>query len=107
MVKAKANKPVPSVAKKVKITSGSSTKTRQKAEGHPAVPAAANPGNPQAKLATQPAASSVEAAQAIQSLGPVKSQSGIDLTEKVKELVRLAQEQGYLTYNDINDALPG
>jgi len=29
-----------------------------------------------------------------------------DLTEKIKELVRLAQEQGYLTYNDINDALP-
>ncbi|HEY3860673.1 MAG TPA: RNA polymerase sigma factor RpoD [Verrucomicrobiae bacterium] len=30
----------------------------------------------------------------------------MDLSEKVKELVRLAQEQGYLTYGDINDALP-
>ncbi|HEX7862003.1 MAG TPA: RNA polymerase sigma factor RpoD [Verrucomicrobiae bacterium] len=29
-----------------------------------------------------------------------------DLNEKVKELVRLSKEQGYLTYNDINDALP-
>ncbi len=29
-----------------------------------------------------------------------------DLTEKIKELLRLSQEQGYLTYNDINDALP-
>src|SRR5579862_3784133 len=29
-----------------------------------------------------------------------------EIAEKVKELVRLAQEQGYLTYNDINDALP-
>jgi RNA polymerase primary sigma factor len=29
-----------------------------------------------------------------------------DLGEKIKELVRLAQEQGYLTYGDINDALP-
>src|SRR6185369_1221461 len=28
-----------------------------------------------------------------------------ELAEKVKELVRLAQEQGYLTYGDINDAL--
>ena len=37
---------------------------------------------------------------------PIKSQSGLDLTEKIKELVRLAQEQGYLTYGDINDALP-
>jgi RNA polymerase primary sigma factor len=35
-----------------------------------------------------------------------KSQSGADLTEKIKDLVRLAQEQGYLTYGDINDALP-
>jgi len=30
----------------------------------------------------------------------------IILADKIKELVRLAQEQGYLTYNDINDALP-
>jgi hypothetical protein len=36
----------------------------------------------------------------------LKSQSGLDITEKIKELVRLAQEQGYLTYSDINDALP-
>ncbi len=34
-----------------------------------------------------------------------KSQSGVDLTEKIKELLRLAQEQGYLTYGDINEAL--
>src|SRR5262245_37890831 len=27
-----------------------------------------------------------------------------EIAEKVKELVRLAQEQGYLTYGDINDA---
>src|SRR5262249_41777412 len=36
----------------------------------------------------------------------LKGQSGMDLSEKIKELVRLAQEQGYLTYSDINDALP-
>jgi RNA polymerase primary sigma factor len=28
------------------------------------------------------------------------------VAEKVKDLLRLAQEQGYLTYDDINDALP-
>jgi RNA polymerase primary sigma factor len=48
----------------------------------------------------------LQLAQAQQSIGSVKSQSGVDLTEKIKELLRLAQEQGYLTYNDINDALP-
>ncbi len=29
-----------------------------------------------------------------------------DIAEKVKELVRLAQEQGQLTFNDISEALP-
>jgi hypothetical protein len=42
----------------------------------------------------------------VSAIDTFKSQSGVDLTEKIKELVRLAQEQGYLTYNDINDALP-
>src|SRR5438874_4202499 len=31
---------------------------------------------------------------------------GVDLKEKIKELVRLAREQGHLTYNDIHEALP-
>ncbi len=31
---------------------------------------------------------------------------GLDLAEKVKELVRMAQDQGYLTYGDINESLP-
>ena len=35
-----------------------------------------------------------------------KTVVGPELAEKVKELVRLAQEQGYLTYGDIKDALP-
>ena len=30
----------------------------------------------------------------------------VDLAQKIKELVQLAHEQGYLTYSDINDALP-
>ncbi|HEY3762303.1 MAG TPA: RNA polymerase sigma factor RpoD [Verrucomicrobiae bacterium] len=34
------------------------------------------------------------------------AESGFDLSEKIKELVRLAREQGHLTYNDINEILP-
>jgi RNA polymerase primary sigma factor len=37
---------------------------------------------------------------------PNKPVTPFDLTEKVKDLVRLAQEQGHLTYDDINDVLP-
>jgi RNA polymerase primary sigma factor len=35
-----------------------------------------------------------------------ESATAASVPEKIKELVRLAQEQGYLTYTDINDALP-
>ena len=45
-------------------------------------------------------------ADAQQSLGLITSQSGLDLTAKVKDLLRLAKEQGHLTYDDLNDALP-
>jgi RNA polymerase primary sigma factor len=37
---------------------------------------------------------------------PVTRSSPTDIAEKVKELIRLAREQGHLTYSDINDALP-
>ncbi|MBP9901929.1 MAG: RNA polymerase sigma factor RpoD [Verrucomicrobia bacterium] len=37
---------------------------------------------------------------------PLAGNHSAELSEKIKELVRLAQEQGHLTYNDINDALP-
>ena len=35
-----------------------------------------------------------------------QNSSDAELSEKIKELVRLAQEQGHLTYNDINEVLP-
>src|SRR5579862_2480925 len=38
--------------------------------------------------------------------GTIKTKSGVDLTEKIRELLMLAKEQGHLTYDDINDALP-
>jgi len=41
-----------------------------------------------------------------ETLGLVKSRAGLDLTEKVKELLRLAKEQGHLTYEDLSEALP-
>src|SRR5579863_7253970 len=38
--------------------------------------------------------------------GLIKTDSGLDLTEKIRELVSLAKEQGHLTYDDINEVLP-
>jgi RNA polymerase primary sigma factor len=34
------------------------------------------------------------------------TETGFDLQERLRELVKLAKEQGYLTYDDINEALP-
>jgi RNA polymerase primary sigma factor len=38
--------------------------------------------------------------------GVASADHAAEIAEKIKELVRLAQEQGYLTYNDVNEALP-
>jgi RNA polymerase primary sigma factor len=38
--------------------------------------------------------------------GAAPIQSSVDLTETVKTLLHLAQEHGYITYDDINDVLP-
>ncbi len=37
---------------------------------------------------------------------PLSQAAPVAIADKMKELVRLAQEQGYLTHGDINDALP-
>jgi RNA polymerase primary sigma factor len=40
------------------------------------------------------------------SLRMTHTETGFDLQERLRELVKLAKEQGYLTYDDINEALP-
>jgi RNA polymerase primary sigma factor len=67
---------------------------------------ASPPGGNGHAILSAAVSSDAQLAQVQQALGSFKSASGVDLTEKVKELLRLAQEQGYLTYGDINDALP-
>ena len=41
-----------------------------------------------------------------QTINSVDTRSGLDLSEKVKDLLRLAREQGHLTHEDLNAALP-
>jgi RNA polymerase primary sigma factor len=41
-----------------------------------------------------------------QNLVSLSGPASPEVIEKIKELVRLAQEQGYLTYTDLNEALP-
>src|SRR5271156_628907 len=46
------------------------------------------------------------AVQLSESAAVLPNGSATELSEKIKELVRLAQEQGQLTFNDISEALP-
>ncbi len=73
-----------------------------------ASPAASNvataPGSPAGKTAVPPGTGPGAPGPGVSA--EMHTQSGLDLTEKIKELVRLAQEQGYLTYSDINDVIP-
>jgi RNA polymerase primary sigma factor len=55
---------------------------------------------------SQASADSSALAEQEKSLGSVTTKTGLDLTEKVRDLLRLAREQGHLTYEDVNDALP-
>jgi RNA polymerase primary sigma factor len=95
-----------STASKATARKGTAQKTtkppRRKDKGTHAATAAGAQG----AATPAPAGEPLNGEAQIQALGSIKSQSGVDLTEKVKELVRLAQEQGYLTYGDINDTLP-
>jgi RNA polymerase primary sigma factor len=61
------------------------------------------PTGPTASQLAQLAAGDADGAG--NNIGTIKNASGVDITEKIKELVRQSQEQGYLTHSDIGDAL--
>ena len=112
MAKSKARKrvPKPGVKKSAKTAFPDPKKSEEKASlKNQVLPASPPAGRASGASPTPPgsngqvrAAHTPHPAFNEQSIGTIKSQSGFDLTEKIKELVRLAQEQGYLTYNDIN-----
>ncbi len=61
-------------------------------------------GSHSAKLSDQ--ASQIFSPPATEGLSPGDSRYSEEIALKIKELVLLAQEQGYLTYSDITEALP-
>jgi RNA polymerase primary sigma factor len=62
-----------------------------------------SPDNPRGSAASPGVNGHVPPAKVAGVLSPDRT---AEIAEKIKELVRLAQEQGYLTYNDVNEALP-
>ena len=124
MPKTKASKPAPKQAKTKPAAKASPAPTKPtpaKAEAvsaakvpvisaaHIVAASTTAPAQAKSALATLPGAPAPAgdaAAGAPQITEAIRTSAGVDLTEKVKELLRLAQEQGYLTYGDINDTLP-
>ncbi|MDB6166395.1 MAG: sigA 1, partial [Lacunisphaera sp.] len=70
----------------------------------PAAPASANGKHPEPTKNSVPLADAANAAKEFKEKA-LENLSG-DLNEKIRYLIRLSKEQGYLTYADINEALP-
>ena len=94
---------------KVKPHTNGSSNGHHAATHHSAKPASGDStkaGARGAHAATPATGTDAAPAPEIRLDGTIKTKSGVDLTEKVRELLMLAKEQGHLTYDDINDALP-
>ena len=103
MARTKVSKDAPSGASGDEVVKGSGSGSQDPAEGHdlassPEFSPKTNGGNGQ--VAISPVARAAEAN------GAAPKDHAAEITAKVKELVRLAHEQGYVTYGDINDLLP-
>jgi RNA polymerase primary sigma factor len=81
-------------------------KPRAQPATQPAAQSAGRSGDRRKSTAGRPATTAPAPASASPDPVAPETPAGLDLAEKIKDLVRLAQEQGYLTYNDITEALP-
>ncbi len=80
------------------------TSTKPKPADHPTAPAngkSAGQSKTEAKPEVKPLLANLPPGITVN-----PTASGVDLTETVKMLLHLAQENGYVTYDDINDVLP-
>ncbi|MCS1408702.1 MAG: RNA polymerase sigma factor SigA [Verrucomicrobia subdivision 3 bacterium] len=101
---AKVTKPKPVVAKGAKKQRTSKGKAAVSSRGEAAAKREVLE-NVQAVFKASPKKQSATEA-ALDAIQAPKGRSGINLTDYVKELLSLVQEQTYLTYGDINEVLP-
>ena len=94
------------VAVKKKVTTKKAEPAKAKKETKPKAAAKKAASKATGKKKADETTAEAPAAEKDGEADPNAANAPFSLNEKIKELVRLAQEQGYLTYNDINDALP-
>ncbi len=107
---AKSDTPAPSPATETKASGKSAESSKKSPQKQPA---------PAPKTATKPvkateAATKTSKGKGATVLAPSPSTGStsnplsaeFDMADKLRELIRLAKEQGYLTFDDLNDAIP-
>ncbi len=93
--------PVKKVSAPVKKTAAKGTPDRkiEPEKAKPATPKAAAPTKPKAAVETNGAEMNGVA-------GKISPEAQKAIQEKVRELIKLAKEQGYITFDDLDEALP-
>jgi RNA polymerase primary sigma factor len=114
--KAAPVKSVPAVAKKAEVKKPDAKKTEVKAAGNKAEAPKCAPVKDAAKKSAAAPAKSTKPAPAAEAPTDAKKTSKKgkekprihtpEIQEKIRELIKLAKEQEYLTYDDINEILP-
>jgi RNA polymerase primary sigma factor len=108
MAKSKVSKTEPKLSSEKQITQSPGTSDNLSLHNlQPDLPAISKPGTATASTAGRsPDGNGHAIITMAASATGTNGQITPELAEKIKELVRLSQEQGYLTYNDINESLP-
>jgi RNA polymerase primary sigma factor len=99
----------PAAKKPAKSARPSKPKAKQKAVRKPAKPAPRSRPSNSKKKDPKPAARPVRAANGAEDGDAediLPTAAGTDVQTRIRELIKLAKEQGYLTFDDLNEALP-
>jgi RNA polymerase primary sigma factor len=107
MAKSKVSKNHQKPSNEKQISQNTQTETDSSSQNlQPDLPVISKAGTATASTAGHAADGNGHATITMAASAPGNGHITAELAEKIKELVRLAQEQGYLTYNDINETLP-
>ncbi|MEY2508707.1 MAG: polymerase primary sigma factor [Verrucomicrobiota bacterium] len=102
-------RPKPAAKKPAKSARPSKPKAKQKAARKPAKPAPRSRPSISKKKDPKPVVRPVRAANGAEDGDAediLPTAAGTDVQTRIRELIKLAKEQGYLTFDDLNEALP-
>jgi len=96
----------PAKPKKAKSPKASSAKSNEGRDGEKGSGASSSESPKSSKKESKKSGASQNAAPPTQEFGTAAQLENADLQEKIRELIKLAKEQGYVTFDDLNELLP-